>query len=132
MALVNKSSEWGRKYTLEEREQFWYKIAKSKYQVSPRLGISFPITEKGVIHFSYGHFFQTPELRYMYENPRFWVDVTKANVTPRIGNADIEPERTVMYEIGLQQGLSENLYLHLTGFYQILDFFLDGSPALQL
>jgi len=111
-------SEWGGKYTLEEKEQFWYETAKPKSQVSPRLGISFPITEKGVIHFSYGHFFQTPELRYMYENPKFWVDVTRANVTPRIGNADIEPERTVMYEIGLQQGLSDNLYLHLTGFYR--------------
>ena len=111
-------NEWGPEYTIEEREKFWYKKAKAKSQLSPRFGISFPITNQGVIHFSYGWFFQNPELRYLYENPKFWVDVKKANVTPRIGNADIGPERTVMYEVGLQQGLWDRVFLHVTGFYR--------------
>ncbi|NOZ60306.1 MAG: TonB-dependent receptor [Calditrichaeota bacterium] len=110
--------QWGPEYTLEEREQFWYKKPKPKYQLSPRFGISFPITSQGVIHFSYGWFFQNPELRYLYENPKFWVDVKKANVNPLIGNADIGPERTVMYEVGLQQGLWDRLFLNVTGFYR--------------
>ncbi|KUK91941.1 MAG: Outer membrane receptor protein, partial [Marinimicrobia bacterium 46_43] len=34
--------------------------ASPKSQISPRLGLSFPITDQGFIHFSYGHFFQMP------------------------------------------------------------------------
>ncbi|MBN2091611.1 TonB-dependent receptor [candidate division KSB1 bacterium] len=124
-------AEWGRETTPAERSQYWYKRAKAKQQISPRIGLSFPITEKGVIHFSYGHFFQTPQLSYLYENPKFWVDLTKAGVSPRIGNADINAERTVMYEIGLQQGLWENLFLHVTGFYRDIRDWVGISPAID-
>lgn len=31
-----------------------------QYQFSPRFGIAFPISSKGVLHISYGHFFQVP------------------------------------------------------------------------
>ena len=124
-------SEWGREYTLAEREAFWFKKAGPKYQLSPRFGMSFPITEQGVIHFSYGWFFQNPELRYLYENPKFWVDVSKANVTPRIGNADIGPERTVMYELGLQQGLWNSLFMHVTGFYRDIRDWVGISPPID-
>ncbi|MGC8654850.1 MAG: TonB-dependent receptor, partial [Candidatus Kryptoniota bacterium] len=43
--------------------------ASAKTQLSPRLGISFPITDRGVIHFSYGHFFQIPSFANLYVNP---------------------------------------------------------------
>ena len=42
---------------------------KEKIQVSPRLGVSFPITDQGIIHFSYGHFFQIPSFGNLYHNP---------------------------------------------------------------
>ena len=35
-----------------------------------------------------------------------------------IGNADLEPQRTVMYEIGLQQEVAENLGVTVTGYYK--------------
>lgn len=124
-------SEWGEEYTYAERQAFWFKKAEPKYQVSPRVGVSFPITEQGVIHFSYGHFFQNPELRYLYENPKFWVDITKAGVTPRVGNADIGPERTVMYEVGIQQSLWENFFIHATGFYRDIRDWVGISPAID-
>ncbi|NCQ16725.1 MAG: hypothetical protein GW805_00210, partial [Ignavibacteria bacterium] len=54
--------------TLADRKTYWYKDAKVKYQLSPRLGIAFPITDKGVIHFSYGHFFQLPSYELLYNN----------------------------------------------------------------
>ncbi|MCD4693402.1 MAG: TonB-dependent receptor, partial [Calditrichales bacterium] len=44
--------------TLAEREEYWYKDADPKTQISPRLGVSFPVTETGVVHFSYGYFFR--------------------------------------------------------------------------
>ena len=34
--------------------------ARAKSQISPRIGLSYPITDRGAIHISYGHFFQIP------------------------------------------------------------------------
>ncbi len=124
-------SEWGEEFSYAERQKFWFTKVKPKYQLSPRVGISFPITEKGVIHFAYGHFFQNPELRYLYENPKFWVDITKAGVTPRIGNADIDAERTVSYEVGIQQGLWDNVFIHATGFYRDIRDWVGISPGID-
>ncbi len=88
--------------------------AKAKYTVSPRLGISFPITDRGIIHFSYGHFYQLPPFRFLYTNPNF-EDIA---VEPVYGNANLNPERTVTYELGLQQQLSETIAFNVTGFYK--------------
>jgi hypothetical protein len=114
-------------YTVAERRAFWYKSASAKYQVSPRFGLSFPITDRGVIHFSYGHFFQNPQFSFLYDNPNFWIE--GAGTTNLVGNADLNAERTTMYELGLQQELQENLYFHLTGFYRdIRDWVGTGKP----
>jgi outer membrane receptor protein involved in Fe transport len=87
-----------------------------KHQISPRLGISFPITDRGIIHFSYGHFFQMPPFVYLYANPDFKYNA--ASGSPTFGNADLNPEKTVTYEIGLQQQLLDNLSFTVTGFYK--------------
>jgi len=114
-------------YSLKERRAFWYKRANASYQLSPRLGFSFPITERGVIHFSYGHFFQNPEFRYLYDNPNFWI--AGAGARNLVGNANLKAQRTVMYEVGLQQELFDNFNLHLTGFYRdIRDWVGTGTP----
>ena len=86
-----------------------------KQFVLPRVGVSFPITDTGIIHFSYGHFAQMPSLRSMYLNPEFEFPVNSA---PTFGNANLRPERTVQYEIGLQQQIAENVAFDITGFFK--------------
>ncbi len=88
--------------------------ASPKHQLSPRLGVSFPITDQGFIHFSYGHFFQIPSFYYLYTNPL----LKRSASVSRFGNPDIEPQKTVMYEIGLQQQLSNSTAIDLTIFYR--------------
>ncbi len=95
--------------------------AKAKYQVSPRIGISYPITDKGAIHFSYGHFFQIPPFEYLYENPNFRIPLTGSypnNIGNVIGNADLAAQQTIMYEIGLQQELTPEIGVTLTAYYK--------------
>ncbi len=95
--------------------------AKSKYQISPRIGISYPITDKGAIHISYGHFFQIPPFEYLYRNPNFRIPLTgnfPENIGNTIGNSDLDAQQTVMYEIGLQQELATDLGITLTGYYK--------------
>ena len=74
------------------------KEAKTKTMLSPRIGVSLPITDKGIFHFSYGHFYQMPTLRNLYRESYFG-----AGLAPTVGNPDLKPEKTVLYEFGFQQ-----------------------------
>ena len=95
--------------------------AKPSSKVSPRLGLAYPITDRGVIHVSYGQFFQIPTFQYLYVNPEF--DIYPLQSMPSsppqnelnvVGNAGLKPQETVIYEIGLQQQLSDDLALDVT------------------
>ncbi len=88
--------------------------ADPTYQLSPRLGVAFPISQTGVMRFSAGLFFQTPQLNLLYVNNEF--DRSQSASAYTLGNANLEPERTLQFEIGLQQGLTETMGLDLTVF----------------
>jgi outer membrane receptor protein involved in Fe transport len=103
--------------TLAERSAYWYRKASAKMQVGPRLGVSFPITDRGVIHFSYGHFLQIPRFELLYRNPDFKLGAGTGNVGV-VGNADLKPEQTVSGELGLQQQLTDDVFMSLTGFFR--------------
>ncbi len=95
--------------------------ATIKSQFSPRIGISYPITDRGAIHVSYGHFFQVPPFEFLYKNPNFRIPLTgnfPEFVGRTIGNADLEPQRTTVYEIGLQQALTDEIGITITGYYK--------------
>ncbi len=101
--------------TMEERRRYWYRDVDPKFQLSPRIGIGYPISSTGVLHFSYGHFFQRPRYEYLYTNPEFELE-PGTGLNTVMGNADLEAERTISYEFGLQQGLTEDLSFGLTIF----------------
>ena len=62
-----------------------------RYNISPRFGISFPISIETVMFFSYGHFNQLPELQYYYRDPY------TGSFT---GNPNLDFEQTILYEFG--------------------------------
>ncbi|PAP76564.1 TonB-dependent receptor [Rubrivirga marina] len=114
--------------TLEQRLGYFYEDATPKFQVSPRLGVAYPITAQGVIHFSYGYFFQIPTYEFLFANPGYRVGTSSGTYGP-YGNPDLDPQRTVMYEIGLQQGFGDDFLLDVTGFYRdIEDWVSVGFP----
>ena len=90
------------------RWHYGYNSVKPSYQISPRIGIAYPITDQGVIHVSYGHFFQIPNYSFLYANPEF--EILNNNNGGILGNAALLPEKTVMYEIGFKPVS----YTHLT------------------
>ena len=89
------------------------KEAKTKTMVSPRVGVSLPITEKGIFHFSYGHFYQMPTLRNLYRESYFG-----AGLAPTVGNPDLKPEKTVLYEFGFQQQFGNLIGMDFNVFYK--------------
>jgi outer membrane receptor protein involved in Fe transport len=105
------------------------KDAKAKVQVSPRLGVSFPITDQGIIHFSYGHFFQIPTFENLYNNSDYLVK-SGQSLNSLTGNPDLEAQRTVSYELGLQQALFENIGVDFTVYYRDIRNLL-GTEIIQ-
>jgi outer membrane receptor protein involved in Fe transport len=91
--------------------------ASAKVQVSPRLGVSFPITDEGIIHFSYGHFFQIPTFENLYYNSDFLITPGQS-LNSRTGNPDLDAQRTISYELGLQQALFTNIGIDFTVYYR--------------
>jgi len=85
-----------------------------KTQLSPRIGLAHPITEDAVLHFSYGHFFQNPNYNSLYYNSTKDLSTSM----PLIGNPDVKAQKTISYEVGIKQKLSENWSLDLTAWYK--------------
>ncbi|MCL5268402.1 MAG: TonB-dependent receptor [Bacteroidetes bacterium] len=100
------------------RMKYWYKNAADKWQISPRLGVAFPITDRGIVHFSYGLFFQMPSFDRLYENPGYKLGVTGGSTNLGvIGNPDLNPEETTKGELGLQQQLTDDIAIDITGYF---------------
>jgi outer membrane receptor protein involved in Fe transport len=87
-----------------------------KSQLSPRLGLGYKLGDRAVLHFSYGHFFQTPSFSVMYQRSNFLI--TPTNYSTTLGNPLVEAERTVQYEIGLWQELIDDMGLDVALFYR--------------
>ena len=90
--------------------------AEVKHHLSPRLSVSYPITDQGIIRLSYGHFYQNGSLASLYSNHDFFA--LRSSQDPLFGNSNVNMQRAVQYEIGLQQGLTENIKFDLTGYYK--------------
>ena len=95
----------------------WYEDVDPKTQLSPRFALAFPITDKGYLHFSYGHFFQNPGFSYLYTNPEFEVPPS-SGVGTTMGNADMKPQRTTQYEVGFSQQFGQDLGVEVTGYFK--------------
>ena len=91
--------------------------ASSKHMIAPRLGISFPITDRSKLHFTYGHYYQIPRGDDLYENLSF--DMRGA--IRRRGNPDLNPEKTIGYEVGVIRQFTDDLTIDITGFTKDID-----------
>jgi len=92
------------------------KPASKQTQISPRIGVAFPISADGTIHFSYGHFFRIPDYQYLYYNPNFRVG--PGGLYTLMGNANLRAESTVAYELGLHYKFFDVIGLEVIGFYK--------------
>jgi outer membrane receptor protein involved in Fe transport len=92
-----------------------------KANVSPRLGIAFPIEDKAAVHFAYGHFYQYPAIGTIFSNADYQVlrNLQAGGITYGVlGNPDVRPEKTVQYELGYKHTLNENIGVDLTVYYK--------------
>jgi len=75
----------------------------TKIRISPRLGFSYQLTTRALARFSYGYFYQPPEFRLAYENL-----LNEAVGTAPVGNPNLDPQKTVAFETGLEYAFGDH------------------------
>ena len=89
----------------------------NKYRISPRLGLSYPITDRIKFRFSYGHFFRNPDFSEMYGAQLPAAEIARrGNIA--VGNTDMSAEKTVGYEMGFDAQVTDVFEFDFTAFYK--------------
>ncbi len=92
-----------------------FKDIENHLSISPRLGVSFPVTDRSKIYFNYGHFRSTVPYSKMFLN--HYRNSSKNNLE-ELGNPNLEPPRTIAYELGVDYNLVDQYLVHVAGFYK--------------
>jgi outer membrane receptor protein involved in Fe transport len=98
----------------------WFGGRRFKARLSPRLGISHPVSDNQTLFFSYGHFSKWPNPQFVYAklNP-----LNAQSSFQKFGNPDLNPETTVAYELGLKTQFTNDDVLTVTAYYKdIFDY----------
>lgn len=86
--------------------------------VSPRLGVSHPITDKDVLRFAYNYQNQLPQMQYIFTSKTPQDANLQGEI--RVGNPSLEPQITVTYEVGLSHQLNDDYVIDMTAYYKNL------------
>ncbi|UCD93394.1 MAG: TonB-dependent receptor [Candidatus Zixiibacteriota bacterium] len=88
-------------------------IYGDRTRLSPRIGFSYPISDKAKIHFNYGHFYQLPSYTYMYDR-----NTTAAAANDVVGNYNLDYEKTIQYSFGVKYAMSEDYSIDVSGYFK--------------
>jgi hypothetical protein len=108
---VNKS-------TGELIESGWVDVPVRSY-VSPRIGLSFPVTDLTVFHAQFGQFVQMSRLADTYQG--FYRTSYELRQNFFFGSPtgrNLTPTRTTQYELGFTQQIGDNMSFDVTGYYK--------------
>lgn len=104
---------------LDEANQFRFAPqtkVPNRLQLSPRIGLSHPVTENLLFYFSYGHFFQSPNYEILFKNDTFLNNLKESD--PILGNPGLKPQQTIAFETGGKMEISPKFIIDVTGFYR--------------
>src|SRR6056297_862039 len=102
----------GREKFKEETNSFFGH--RYKAHLSPRIGISHPVTDQDVLYFNYGHFSQLPTYSYVYAK----LNSSSNSTYSLIGNPNLDPKTTVSYELGIKHKLAAQQAIEFKAFYK--------------
>lgn len=124
MDYSNANTDWYEYDTFDPRfntkdvddlaDIFDTKTAEEQFVLSPRVGISFPITVTSKLYFNYGHFQAFPSTFSLYQIER---SVEESRVT-RLANPELPLQKTVSYELGYEQGFRNEYLLRIAAYYK--------------
>ena len=109
------------------------KATEMKTLISPRLGVSFPVGDNMAFRYAYGSFFQRPELYSLLNNHMAQMDGgTESGFFIYLGNANLDPMRTDVYEMGMQYSMANDLKLDVSGYYKDISNLIGSQEVYSL
>jgi len=107
--------------------------------VSPRIGLSFPVSDKTVFHAQYGKFIQQPDLNESYVGYDYYAyQLTTGYFFSNMRGPGLRPTRTTQYELGFQQQIADFMSFDITAYYkdikdlvQMIPVFVDIASGYQ-
>ncbi|MBW8042436.1 MAG: outer membrane beta-barrel protein [Planctomycetes bacterium] len=106
-------------FNIKEKDDFTEVTPKEpvtgRLKISPRLGVSHPISADAKLYFNYGHFYSMPKSDDMYRIR--YRPGTQLGVS-HIGNPSADLPKTVAYELGLEYNIADLFLVHLSGYYK--------------
>lgn len=84
-----------------------------KWQISPRLSVNYPITDRQYVSIAYGLYYKTPLMQNMFD--RFNIDVLRGNEI--LGDPNMKAQRTNAYQLVYKNQLTDDFALHMSAYY---------------
>ncbi len=88
-------------------------ILGDRNRFSPRIGFSYPISDKAKVHFNYGHFYQLPSYSYMYDR-----NTSSASANDVVGNYNLDYVKTIQYSFGVKYAISDDYTIDISGYFK--------------
>lgn len=82
--------------------------------LSPRIGVSFPVTEASKLYLNYGHAYQRPKPQDLYRLTRRFQD----DGVFQIANPNNPMMLTIQYELGYEQSFLDQFLVRIAGYYR--------------
>ena len=97
---------------------FVWKTVKKETATHPRIGFSFPVSDRTVFRANYGTHWQSVPMSFLYlSDSQLSADILAGNATAS-ENPALKPERSTQYEIGIEQRIGAFASLKVEGFYK--------------
>lgn len=87
--------------------------AGAESEFSPRLGVSFPVTERSTFRLNYGHYVQVPDLNEYYQGKNVDFFRFRNTNTNDIFGRPLQLAKTIAFEFGYRQLLAEDFVLDI-------------------
>ena len=84
--------------------------SRIKHQISPRVGMVYPISDRDVFSFFYGRYYQVPSRQYLYDNLDSYDDAR--------GNPNLTNETTISYQAAILHSFSKILTSQFSIYYR--------------
>ncbi len=99
------------------QDETGHTIQKLRNKFSPRVSINYPISERAMIRFNYGHFYELASYTRMYRT----ANPFEQGGASLVGNPNLDYTKTVNYTFGVNYAFTDEYALKVSGFYK--DYF---------
>ncbi len=101
-----------------------------KLYLSPRIGVSHPLTENSKLFFNYGYFYQRATIAQLFSN-NYKIDYSGASLSG-LSSANLNFRKTIQYELGYEQMVNDWFRITVSGYYRDISNTLDRTTLTNI